>query len=430
MKKFAEEITQYNKLQKLLGSKNIESKYQELCKEYDSSISSLNFNLMGKLHFNAQEEMKILRDDVLEVIKFQGALIESMDDANTIDAVKMSVIVERVSEMAQTMQNLMDDDKKNDQFKIDNIFQETPLPFEDYIETEDEYRTERLRKYIHIKSREEYAFKTVKNEHVNQVKNQVTILKKLKDCQNIIHFYGLTNDGSKTYIVTEWAENKNLREYISERGQDIEIKLRIRIAYDIAKGLNFLNSVKIVHRDIRSENIVITDYDIAKIANFKLSRGINTATGNLAVIKESVRYCAPEMLRRGEGVVKKKYDTKCEVYSFGILLWEIAECRYPYEQFEDILELTKKVVSGYREKFTLVTEIPEKYQILVKKSVDTNPGIRPIFSRILIDLQDIFKNYTSNLHFLDSNRLTFPLRKMTSSTIAAAAEDYAINYDF
>ncbi|RIA79833.1 hypothetical protein C1645_793701, partial [Glomus cerebriforme] len=62
------------------------------------------------------------------------------------------------------------------------------------------------------------------------------------------------------------------------------------------------------------------------------------------------------MLRRGEGVVKYvKYNTKCEVYSFGILLWEIAECRYPYEQFEDILELTKKVVSGYREKFTLVT---------------------------------------------------------------------------
>ncbi|RIA86400.1 hypothetical protein C1645_779737, partial [Glomus cerebriforme] len=61
------------------------------------------------------------------------------------------------------------------------------------------------------------------------------------------------------------------------------------------------------------------------------------------------------MLRREEGVEERKYNTKCEVYSFGILLWEIAECRYPYEQFEDILELTKKVISGYQEKFTLVT---------------------------------------------------------------------------
>src|SRR5438034_5561825 len=101
-----------------------------------------------------------------------------------------------------------------------------------------------------------------------------------------------------------------------------------------------------VHRDIRSENIVITDHEVAKITNFKLSRGFNESTANVNTGKEGVRYSAPEMLRRGitgEGAEKSgnkikcdtKYDTKCEVYSFGILLWEIAECKLPYEQFED-----------------------------------------------------------------------------------------------
>jgi len=192
-----------------------------------------------------------------------------------------------------------------------------------------------------------------------------------------------------------------------------------------------------IHRDIRSENIVITDQDVAKITNFKLSRGFNEATDNVNVGKESVRYSAPEMLRRGitgEGAGKSgnktkcdtKYDTKCEVYSFGILLWEIAECKLPYEQFEDFLELTRKVVGGYRENFTPGTDIPEKYQSLVNKSVSQNPGARPIFSKMLTDLQDIFKNCTS-----ESPRppITPPVRKMTYDTIAAAEEDCAINWD-
>ncbi|PKB94482.1 kinase-like protein, partial [Rhizophagus irregularis] len=96
-------------------------------------------------------------------------------------------------------------------------------------------------------------------------------------------------------LVTEWAENGNLREYILD--QYIDLKLKIRIAYDIAKGLNFLNSVKMVHRDIRSENIVITNHGIAKITNFKFSRRLDEATSNISVNKECVRYSAPEMLR-------------------------------------------------------------------------------------------------------------------------------------
>src|SRR5436853_7151854 len=151
-----------------------------------------------------------------------------------------------------------------------------------------------------------------------------------------------------------------------------------------------------VHRDIRSENIVITDHDIAKITNFKFSRRFDEATTNIVVNKECVRYSAPEMLKRGITGEKSdkyseiKYDTKCEVYSFGILLWEIAECRIPYSQYEDFMEITQKVINGYREPFTSNTGIPEKYQELVISAVDQNPGLRPVFSKMLTVLQDIF----------------------------------------
>ncbi|CAB4477591.1 unnamed protein product [Rhizophagus irregularis] len=428
MKKFIEEITQYNTVQKHLGAKRIDNEFKELCKEYDSSMTLLSFNLV-LVNFNTENEDKIVKEDLEQLVKFQEALLESMTDVKQIDQ-----IVEQVSEMAITKQKM--DSKKEDadqiQNKIDIIFRTDKLPFEDYKEAdEDSIRSDRLRKYIHVKTKEEFAFKVVDQDHINDVKNQVTILIKLKDCQNIIDFYGLTNNGVKTYLVTEWAENGNLREYILD--QYIDLKLKIRIAYDIAKGLNFLNSVKMVHRDIRSENIVIKNHGIAKITNFKFSRRFDEATSNISVNKECVRYSAPEMLRRGISGEKEKndkysikYDTKCEVYSFGILLWEIAECRIPYEQFEDFMVIRRKVLDGYREKFTPGTGIPKKYQDLVNRSVDQNPGFRPTFSKMLTVLQDIFRSLED--HDPNSNKLP-PVRKMIQCTIVAAAEDCEINWD-
>uniref|UniRef100_U9UEP2 Protein kinase domain-containing protein n=1 Tax=Rhizophagus irregularis (strain DAOM 181602 / DAOM 197198 / MUCL 43194) TaxID=747089 RepID=U9UEP2_RHIID len=257
MKKFIEDITQYNTVQKFLGAKKIESEFKELCKEYDSSMTSLNFNLLV-VNFNTETEDKIVKEDVEQLIKFQEALVESMNNveqkvSHTND--QMNLVVERVSEMAITMQNMqsMMGSKKEDadqiQNKIDIIFRTDKLPFDDYEEAdENSIRSERLRKYTHVKTKEEFAFKVVDQDHINDVKNQVTILMKLKDCQNIINFYGLTSDtsnGIKTYLVTEWAEKGNLREYILDYKQDLDLKLKIRIAYDIAKGLNFLNSVKV-----------------------------------------------------------------------------------------------------------------------------------------------------------------------------------------
>ncbi len=121
MKKYIKEITQYNTVQKFLGAKLIENLFKELRKEYDSSISFLNFTLMVGFNFNKEIEDKILKEDVYELIKFQEALRESMESVESdvkIDDMnkkvyetndKMNSVVEIVSEMQIAMQNLIDD---------------------------------------------------------------------------------------------------------------------------------------------------------------------------------------------------------------------------------------------------------------------------------------------------------------------------------
>jgi hypothetical protein len=249
METYSEEITQYNKLRKYLVAKTIESRYRELCSDYDRGINLLNLTLMVDFKINTERDNKILREEVEEVLKFQKALVDGVDNAND----KLDNLVNKVSEMQITMQNLENEKEKEkgiNQKKIDEIFNESPLPYEDYEETK-VVRGERLRKYVHLRFREDYAFKTVDQQHIIQVKNQVSILKKIKDSQsviNIIQFYGFTKDeGDKYYLVTEWAENGNLREYYTKHGQNIEIETRLRFAFDIAKGLNFLNAVKVIN---------------------------------------------------------------------------------------------------------------------------------------------------------------------------------------
>ena len=77
------------------------------------------------------------------------------------------------------------------------------------------------------------------------MQNQVAILKELHNFQNIIKFYGYTIDRNKWYLVTEWAEYGNLREFYTNNKNSFDTKLKLRVSLDIARGLNFLRTVEV-----------------------------------------------------------------------------------------------------------------------------------------------------------------------------------------
>ncbi|PKY48254.1 kinase-like protein, partial [Rhizophagus irregularis] len=148
--------------------------------------------------------------------------------------------------------------------------------------------------------------------------------------ENIIKFYGLVPDENTWYLVTEWAEHGNLREFYTNHKDRFDLRLKLRVSLDIARGLNFLRTVEIMHRDIRAKNVLITINETAKLTNIRSSRNhllVNKILGIEDPVLERARYRAPESMGTVPGY---KYDQNCDVYSFGILLWEIAEERIPY----------------------------------------------------------------------------------------------------
>ncbi|CAG8785911.1 11039_t:CDS:2 [Dentiscutata erythropus] len=116
-----------------------------------------------------------------------------------------------------------------------------------------------------------------------QIGKQIDILRKLRRIPHIIEFYGTFTDKTKIYIVTEWLEYGNLKEY-----------------YEKFRPLNL---------EKKSINILISKDHKSKIANFGISRGFNEGTRNIDETIETIRYMAPEKLKKDY-----EYDFNCEIY--------------------------------------------------------------------------------------------------------------------
>ncbi|CAG8818728.1 27561_t:CDS:10, partial [Gigaspora margarita] len=215
----------------------------------------------------------------------------------------------------------------------------------------------------------DYAFKEISqitNDQINNLNQQIAILKGLENSEYIVRFYGIAlSPDKKCYLVTEWMENGNLREYYKKYKLDWNKKFEYAI--DICQGIAFLNAVEILHHDIRGSNILINRNHRAKIANFGLSRKFRDITRNIQVNIENVRYMAPEKLKYGD---KKQYNDKCEIYSLGALLWEIAEEEIPYSRLGlDLQTIRDRVVK-------------KKYPL------NHDPDFRPTIAKIFSVLDD------------------------------------------
>jgi len=163
---------------------------------------------------------------------------------------EFSSMVFEVNIMNDTMEKLLNEKPYDTQYqsKIDTIFRVHQLKFLDYNKTNNEPR-KNVTKWVNAENQsQEFAFKIISEsdpDEKNSVRNQVTILKEYQNWQNIIKFYGLTFDGNKWYLVTEWAEFGNLREFYTNFKEQFDLKLKLRFSHDIARGLNFLRSAEV-----------------------------------------------------------------------------------------------------------------------------------------------------------------------------------------
>ncbi|RHZ52892.1 hypothetical protein Glove_456g20 [Diversispora epigaea] len=390
IKNFIHEISQLSRLGKYLRSASISETFQNLTNEFDGYMNSLHFSITIENHIQAEKDKKVLKEDTDMLKKYLDAIKGGVTDFGN----KISIIVEEVSALKNNFDKQSKSSIHNQKpLRLDEIVTDDPLNIEDFQIVPNSNRGKKVHKQIRNHDGCEVAFKEVPVKDLpeytkNSISVQVTILKKIQQSDEIIKFIGLHKNNDNLYLVMEWVEYGSLRQYYETYGMDNAMK--VSIALEISRGLNFLASVQILHRDISTENILITLEKRAKITNFGLSRGFTDATRKIKANIHNVRYMAPEKL-----IDKNyKYDIKCEVYSFGMLLWEIAELKVPYAKEKDISSIRDRVKKNYRESWSLGVPHPE-WKILVSNPKNgawhPDPSFRPTFTEMFLTLEKIYK---------------------------------------
>ncbi|CAA0819932.1 Calmodulin-binding receptor-like cytoplasmic kinase 3 [Striga hermonthica] len=180
------------------------------------------------------------------------------------------------------------------------------------------------------------VIKRARKEHFEALKiefrREVELLAKI-DHRNLVKLLGYVEKGSERVIITEYVPNGTLREHLDGiKGKTLDFNQRLEISIDVAHGLTHLHlyaEKQIIHRDIKSSNILLTESFRAKVADFGFARAgddpDSEKTHVSTKVKGTVGYLDPEYMRTFQ------LTAKSDVYSFGILLLEILTGRRPVD---------------------------------------------------------------------------------------------------
>ncbi|OEL32485.1 Serine/threonine-protein kinase CTR1 [Dichanthelium oligosanthes] len=174
---------------------------------------------------------------------------------------------------------------------------------------------------VKVFSKQEYS-----EEMVDTFRQEVSLMKKLRH-PNIILFMGAVASPERLCIVTEFLPRGSLFCLLQKNTGKLDPRRRVHMAIDIARGMNYLHhcSPPIVHRDLKSSNLLVDKNWTVKVADFGLSRlkletFLRTKTG-----KGTPQWMAPEVLRN------EPSDEKSDVYSYGVILWELVTQKIPWD---------------------------------------------------------------------------------------------------
>jgi hypothetical protein len=184
-------------------------------------------------------------------------------------------------------------------------------------------------------------------------------------------------------IVTELMHQGSLKSVV-ERSPLTYDKV-FKYALEIAEGMIFLHSFDIIHRDLKSENVLISAEDVAKVADLGLSRDINIDQG-MTLMAGTPKWEAPEVLTGKRKDNKSRYSKEADVYSYGMLLYEMVSGKQPFEDVHDIFEL-KKLVCDKNKRPKLPTQCPKPLAALIKRCWKGDATKRPPFTEILGELR-------------------------------------------
>ncbi|CAJ0840072.1 7242_t:CDS:10 [Entrophospora sp. SA101] len=355
IKRFIDEISELSGAMKYINAKSRKEKVEQLITRYDRIILDLNLDVNTK-SFKKISEVQSLIEKEFEKM---SSAVETMAASLTTQERDIKIIMDTLSSMRSANNNPTPEIKK---IRSDRL-------------TDPDPSSQPIKRGK--------VFKKVLNRAQE-------VAWKLDSSSCIIKFHGIAFADGHRVMVFDWANMGNLKD-IYEKFK-ITWEQKLKIVYDVCSGLTFLHACTIYHHDVRCENILT-----AKIANFTLSRDYETKSRRIVSVNELIPWMAPEKLK---DLVKTRYTLKCEIFSFGMFVWELSFNQVPYlRKFEnDCVKISQHVRNGKREdlkKYNHFHDIQRCFKSIVSNAWLQEPTLRPDMHTFLTQLANLHKLYCS-----------------------------------
>ncbi|PWA43635.1 PAC motif-containing protein [Artemisia annua] len=231
-----------------------------------------------------------------------------------------------------------------------------------------------------------FAFQEYSDDVMLSFKLEVSMMKRLRH-PNILLFMGAVTSPQHLCIVTEFLPRGSLFRILQRDIQRLDWKLRLRMAVDIARGMNYLHHCNppIVHRDLKSLNLLVDKNWTVKVGDFGLSRIKHQSYLKTKTRKGTPQWMAPEVLRNEHA------DEKSDVYSYGVVLWELTTKKIPWADL-NIMQVIG-AVGFMNQRLEIPKDVDPQWASLIESCWCSEPQSRPTFQEILVKLKELQKTF-------------------------------------
>ncbi|KAL1562254.1 mitogen-activated protein kinase kinase kinase [Salvia divinorum] len=220
----------------------------------------------------------------------------------------------------------------------------------------------------------------ISGDALAQFKCEIEIMLRLRH-PNVVLFMGAVTHSPHMSILTEFLPRGSLYKLLHRPSIQIDEKRRIKMALDVAKGMNYLHTSHpiIVHRDLKTPNLLVDTNWAVKVCDFGMSRLQHNTFLSSKSAAGTAEWMAPEVLRN------EPSNEKSDVYSFGVILWELATLRVPWTEMNSMQVVGAVGFQGRH------LDIPPTVDPLVFEIIsdcwNRNPQARPSFAQIITRLK-------------------------------------------
>ncbi|XP_034463921.1 fibroblast growth factor receptor 2 isoform X2 [Hippoglossus hippoglossus] len=239
--------------------------------------------------------------------------------------------------------------------------------------------------------------------------SEMEMMKMIGKHKNIINLLGACTQEGPLYVIVEYASKGNLREYLRARrppgmeysydiarvsDEQLTFKDLVSCTYQVARGMEYLASQKCIHRDLAARNVLVTESNVMKIADFGLARDVH----NIDYYKKTTNGRLPVKWMAPEALFDRVYTHQSDVWSFGVLMWEIftlGGSPYPGIPVEELFKLLKE---GHR--MDKPGNCTNELYMMMKDCWHAISSQRPTFKQLVEDLDRIL-TLNTNEEYLD-----------------------------